>query len=232
MKTILWAEEVNKASIPQVGGKGANLGEMLNAKMPVPQAFIVTAEAFDHFVTSVGIKDDIMDILSKVKVDDEKSLTGASKSVREVVRNAKIPWNLEVDIVGAYKKLSEIADEKEAFVAVRSSATAEDLPEASFAGQQETFLNVHTKEDLLDPGDTSPHLTVHGKTTPPARILVLDGEVVVDIPEPGLRADLPTPHGKGTHRMLAQDPVDHIEVVHELLDNEIARKPPIVEPVA
>jgi pyruvate,water dikinase len=91
-----------------------------------------------------------MDILSKVKVDEEKSLTASSKSVREVVRGAKVPWNLEVDIVGAYKKLSEIAEEKEAFVAVRSSATAEDLPEASFAGQQETFLNVHSKEDLLD----------------------------------------------------------------------------------
>ncbi len=150
MKTILWAEEVNKASIPQVGGKGANLGEMLNAQLPVPQAFIVTAEAFDHFVTSVGIKDDIMDILSKVKVDNEKSLSSTSKSVREVVRGAKVPWNLEVDIIGAYKKLSEIAEEKDAFVAVRSSATAEDLPEASFAGQQETFLNVHSKEDLIE----------------------------------------------------------------------------------
>jgi pyruvate,water dikinase len=83
-------------------------------------------------------------------VDDEKSLTSSSKSVREVVRSAKIPWNLEVDIVGAYKKLGEMVSEKVTFVAVRSSATAEDLPEASFAGQQETFLNVHTKEDLLD----------------------------------------------------------------------------------
>ena len=108
MKTIVWAEEVNKTSIPQVGGKGANLGEMLNAKMPVPQAFIVTAEAFDHFVTSVGIKDDIMDLLSKVKVDNEKSLSSTSKSVREVVRGAKVPWNLEVDIdkMGELHRLS------------------------------------------------------------------------------------------------------------------------------
>jgi pyruvate,water dikinase len=149
MKTIVWANEVNKGSIPQVGGKGANLGEMLAAKLPVPQAFIVTADAFEHFVTTVGIKDEIMRILGDVKVDNEKSLSGASKSVREVVRSAKIPWNLEVDIVGAYKKLSAMAGDTETFVAVRSSATAEDLPEASFAGQQETFLNVHSKEDLL-----------------------------------------------------------------------------------
>jgi pyruvate,water dikinase len=150
MKTIVWANEVNKTSIPQVGGKGANLGEMLAVDFPIPQAFIVTAEAFDHFVTTVGIKDEIMGILSDVKVDNEKSLSKASKSVREVVRSAKIPWNLEVDIVGAYKKLSAMAGDTETFVAVRSSATAEDLPEASFAGQQETFLNVHSKEDLLD----------------------------------------------------------------------------------
>ncbi len=150
MKTIVWANEVNKQSIPQVGGKGANLGEMLGANLPIPQAFIVTADAFDHFITTVDIKDEIIKILSEVKVDDEKSLTSASKAVRDVVRSAKIPWNLEVDIVGAYKKLSEMAGDKETFVAVRSSATAEDLPEASFAGQQETYLNVHTKEDLLD----------------------------------------------------------------------------------
>ncbi len=150
MKTIVWANEVNKGSIPQVGGKGANLGEMLNVDFPIPQAFIVTADAFEHFITTVGIKDEILKILSEVKVDNEKSLTSSSKSVREVVRSAKIPWNLEVDIIGAYKKLGEMASDKVTFVAVRSSATAEDLPEASFAGQQETFLNVHTKEDLLD----------------------------------------------------------------------------------
>ncbi len=150
MKTILWANEVDKKSIPQVGGKGANLGEMLKADLPIPQAFIVTADAFEHFITTVGIKDDILKILSEVKVDDEKSLSSASKAVREAVRSAKIPWNLEVDIVGAYKKLGDMAKEKVTFVAVRSSATAEDLPEASFAGQQETFLNVHTKEDLLN----------------------------------------------------------------------------------
>ncbi|MEE9150553.1 MAG: phosphoenolpyruvate synthase [Thermoplasmata archaeon] len=150
MKTIVWANEVNKKSIPQVGGKGANLGEMLGVNFPIPQAFIVTADAFEHFITTVGIKDEIINVLSGVKVNEEKSLTSASKTVREVVRNAKIPWNLEVDIVGAYKKLSEIAGDKETSVAVRSSATAEDLPEASFAGQQETYLNVHTKEDLLD----------------------------------------------------------------------------------
>ena len=74
MKTIVWANEVDKGSIPQVGGKGANLGEMLAANLPVPQAFIVTADAFEHFVTTVGIKDEIMSILGDVKVDDEKSL--------------------------------------------------------------------------------------------------------------------------------------------------------------
>ena len=65
MKTIVWANEVNKESIPQVGGKGANLGEMLNVDLPIPQAFIVTAEAFDHFITTVGIKDEILKILEE-----------------------------------------------------------------------------------------------------------------------------------------------------------------------
>jgi pyruvate,water dikinase len=150
MKTILWAEEVDKTSIPEVGGKGANLGEMIQNEFPIPEAFIVTADAFEHFVTSAGIRDDLMDILSKVDVNNEKNLTETSKSVREIVRGARIPWNLEIDIIGAYKKLSSKSGTIEDSVAVRSSATAEDLPEASFAGQQETYLNVHTKGDLLE----------------------------------------------------------------------------------
>ena len=109
MKTIVWAQEVNKESIPQVGGKGANLGEMLSVNFPVPQAFIVTADAFEHFVTTVGIKDEIFKILENANVDDESSLNTSSKTVREVVRSAKIPWNLEVDIVGAYNRLSGMA---------------------------------------------------------------------------------------------------------------------------
>ncbi len=147
---ILRLNEVRRGDVSIAGGKGANLGEMIAVDFPIPQAFIVTADAFEHFITTVGIKDEILKVLSDVKVDEEKSLSSTSKTVREVVRGAKIPWNLEVDIVGAYKKLSEMAGDKETFVAVRSSATAEDLPEASFAGQQETYLNVHSKEDLLD----------------------------------------------------------------------------------
>ncbi len=150
MKTILWAEEVDKTNIPEVGGKGANLGEMIQNEFPIPEAFIVTADAFEHFVTSTGIKDDLLEILSKVDVNNEKQLSEGSKAVREIVRGARIPWNLEIDIIGAYKKLSSKSGILEDSVAVRSSATAEDLPEASFAGQQETYLNVHTKGDLLD----------------------------------------------------------------------------------
>ena len=149
MENIVWSDNVDKNSIPKVGGKGANLGEMSKADLPVPESFIVTADAFWKFVKETKIKEDIFNILSGLDVNNDANLKRCSNRVRELFTKVDIPIDLEVDVLNAYKELSERAGKKEEFVAVRSSATAEDLPEASFAGQQETFLNVHTEKDLL-----------------------------------------------------------------------------------
>jgi pyruvate,water dikinase len=149
MPNIVWAQEMTKEDVPLVGGKGANLGEMLGTELPVPGAFILTSEAYWKFVQEGGIKDKIFNILNDTNVDDDKSLNSASKKIRKIFTGTKIPWNMEIDILNAYKKLSQEAETEDVFVAVRSSATAEDLPEASFAGQQETFLNVNKENELL-----------------------------------------------------------------------------------
>ena len=149
MPNIVWTEEVTKDSIPLVGGKGANLGEMYKNDLPVPQAFILTSEAYWTFIQEGGINDQILDILKDMNVDDDKSLNEASKSIRAIFKDTKIPWNMEIDIINAYKKLSQDHGIEDELVAVRSSATAEDLPEASFAGQQETYLNVKKENELL-----------------------------------------------------------------------------------
>ncbi len=147
VKNILTLDEVNKDSIPEVGGKGANLGEMYQAKFPVPNAFMVTAGAFEEFLKTAKIKDAIMIILADVDINSEESLRGASEEIKAIFMKEKMSWELEKEIAEAYEKLG---GGKEDFVAVRSSATAEDLPEASFAGQQETFLNVKGKADVLE----------------------------------------------------------------------------------
>jgi pyruvate,water dikinase len=149
MPNIVWTDEVTKDSIPLVGGKGANLGEMFKNELPVPEAFILTSEAYWKFVQEGGIKDQILNILKATNVNEDKSLNSASKEIRGIFTETKIPWDMEIDILNAYKKLSQDHDTEDALVAVRSSATAEDLPEASFAGQQETYLNVKKEPELL-----------------------------------------------------------------------------------
>jgi pyruvate,water dikinase len=149
MANIVWTEDVTKGDIPLVGGKGANLGEMAKSELPVPQAFILTSEAYWKFVTEGGIKEKIFDILEEVDVKNDKSLNSASKRIRNIFTETKIPWDMEIDILNAYKKMGQEIEMKDPLVAVRSSATAEDLPEASFAGQQETFLNVKKEAELL-----------------------------------------------------------------------------------
>jgi len=150
MKTILWANEVTQKDVPTVGGKGANLGEMVGNNFPVPDAFIITAEAYWQYLRESELKEKIFTEMEGLNVDDSNELMEKSKAVREIFTHGKIPWDLELDIINAYKKLSKSAGKGAEFVAVRSSATAEDLPEASFAGQQETFLNVRGEDELLE----------------------------------------------------------------------------------
>ncbi|UCC93945.1 MAG: phosphoenolpyruvate synthase, partial [Thermoplasmata archaeon] len=148
MAIIAWFEEVDKNDIPLVGGKGANLGEMTQAGIRVPGGYNVTIEGYDAFVEANDLHDKIMEHLKDLDEDDTEALQKASKDIRDLMEIQPIPDDLEKLITDAYDKAIE--DFPDAFVAVRSSATAEDLPDASFAGQQETFLNVKGHEMLLD----------------------------------------------------------------------------------
>jgi len=143
---ILRFNQVRKTDIPYVGGKGANLGEMVHAKIPVPDGFIVTSKAYYDFIKLTSLKQKILTELSGLDVNDSKKLQKASKNVRTAILKAKIPDELGERIKKAYHELSGKHDK---LVAVRSSATAEDLPDASFAGQQDTYLNIKGWEDVV-----------------------------------------------------------------------------------
>jgi pyruvate,water dikinase len=142
-KTIVWFKEVNKKDIPLVGGKGANLGEMTNADIPVPPGFIVTADAYFHFLEEAGLTEKIRNLLAPLDPNNSKQLQEISAKVKGLIVKAKMPPKLAQDIRQHYIELGR------GLVAVRSSATAEDLPDASFAGQQATFLNVEGENEVV-----------------------------------------------------------------------------------
>ncbi len=134
--------EVGKEDLPLVGGKGANLGELTNLEIPVPPGFIVTTKSYFHFLDESGLRAKIREILKKLDPEDSKKLEKSATRIKELITNARMPQNIENEIKEAYAKLGGL-------VAVRSSATAEDLPEASFAGQQRTFLNIQGEEEVV-----------------------------------------------------------------------------------
>jgi len=146
---VLWLYEIDKDDIPIVGGKGANLGELMRLGIPVPEGFVVDAETFKRFIESTGLKDKIIKILNEIDVNNTKELENASKTIRKMIEDTSMPKEIEEEIKKAYRQLCEEIGE-EVYVAVRSSATAEDLPSASFAGQQETYLNVRSEDDVVD----------------------------------------------------------------------------------
>jgi len=149
---ILWFENLRKTDIPSVGGKNANLGEMINAKIPVPPGFAITAYSYKKFVEQTGIAKKIYEIIRETvkDVNDPKQYEVASVKIRKLMDSTRMPKDIENAIKSAYKELCRRVGLKEVSVAVRSSATAEDLPDASFAGQQETYLNVKGIDDVLD----------------------------------------------------------------------------------
>lgn len=149
MENVKWFEELSKSDVEVVGGKGASLGEMINADLPVPSGFAVTAQAYKKFVEEAGIIEEINNHLDEVDVDDSDALSETGKKVREMILEVEMPEDIRDDILKAYKELSKRTDEENVSVAVRSSATAEDMPDASFAGQQETYLNIAGEEKLL-----------------------------------------------------------------------------------
>lgn len=136
---VLWFKQIRKTDIPLVGGKGANLGEMTHAGIPVPEGFVVTAKAYFDFISSTSIKKKILTELSDLDVDDSEKLIRASEHIKTAILEADMPEDLADEIKKYYL---ELCGESNKLVAVRSSATAEDLPEASFAGQQSSFLEI------------------------------------------------------------------------------------------
>lgn len=149
VKHIYWFSELNKESIPVAGGKGANLGEMWNAKFPIPEGFVISSESYFEFAAANQLDLVIRQNLQGIDIEDAARLESASAIVRNAILSAQLTDALKQDIENAFRQLCGPAGEAGVFVAVRSSATAEDLPEASFAGQQETFLNVQGREMLI-----------------------------------------------------------------------------------
>jgi pyruvate,water dikinase len=149
---VLWFEDLGKGDIPLVGGKNANLGEMLKAGISVPPGFAITALAYEGFISETGIAERIYGIIDETVTDASlpKQFEEASRKIRKLIDSTPMPRNIEEAIKKAYNRLSKKAKSAQMFVAVRSSATAEDLPDASFAGQQETYLNVKGAEELID----------------------------------------------------------------------------------
>lgn len=153
MRWVRFFEEVGLEDVPLVGGKNASLGEMIRALTPlgvkVPEGFATTSEAYRYFLEANGLEEALARELSALDFLDPKALQGASRRLRNLILRGAYPEDLKAEILAAYRALSERAGEEALPVAVRSSATLEDLPTASFAGQQESYLYVQGKEDLL-----------------------------------------------------------------------------------
>jgi pyruvate,water dikinase len=150
---ILWFDDILIEDVALIGGKNASLGEMyqkLTSKgVVVPHGFAITSYAYRHLIKTAGIENDVIDALAGLDTHDMKNLQERGKKVRGIIRNAEFPDDLRQAIIEAYKKMEEEYG-SDVDVAVRSSATAEDLPDASFAGQQETFLNIRGTDALIE----------------------------------------------------------------------------------
>lgn len=143
-------EDLGKSDIGIAGGKGANLGELTQAGIPVPPGFVVTAETYGKFMEDAGINGKVLDILAKTDINNTKELQAAAEEIKSIIIGTPVPEDMSTLIIEAYNQLCQRVDEDDTDVAIRSSATAEDLPDASFAGQQDTFLHVSGSEDVID----------------------------------------------------------------------------------
>ncbi len=155
MSYVVWFKNLNKDSIAVAGGKGANLGEMINVGLPVPNGFCVSAQTYKKFIEVTGLKDKIEGLIKQINVDDTEQLQKIAKQIQDLINSTEIPEDIAEEIMDNYELLGagrdahDLVNAKEVFVAIRSSATAEDLPSASFAGQQATYLNVKGKEKVV-----------------------------------------------------------------------------------
>jgi len=148
--SIRWFEQLSGGDTDQVGGKGANLGELVSFGMPVPPGFVLTANAFRQFLAEAGLRTTLIERLASLDVDDTDALQQASAELQRWVATAPIPNSVREAARQAYAELGTRCQAAQPFVAVRSSATAEDMPGTSFAGMNETFLNVRGEEALLE----------------------------------------------------------------------------------
>lgn len=161
---VKWFSELNKDSGKFAGGKGANLAEIFNMKIPVPPGFVVTAQAYDYFLEKSKLKEKINKLLDSIDYEDTKNLDDITQKIRELIINSEFPEEMKEEITESYQAL-DAPDFSQAkgsaldilknssepiFVAVRSSATAEDLADASFAGQQDTYLNIKGEKKVLE----------------------------------------------------------------------------------
>ena len=149
---VLWFESLRKTDIPSVGGKNANLGEMTSAGIPVPPGFAITAFSYKRFIEETGIASKIYEIIKETVTNpnDPKQFEIASKKIRGLVEATPMPKDIENAVRSAYAEMCKRIGVNDVFVAVRSSATAEDLADASFAGQQETFLNIRGPDEVIE----------------------------------------------------------------------------------
>ena len=155
MSYIAWFKDLNKDSIAVAGGKGANLGEMFNLSLPVPPGFAVTAQTYQEYLERTKIKDKIGQLLEGLDTEDTEKLQDVAAKIQQLIISTPIPADMAEEIadnyelLGSDKKASSLVQGSDVFVAVRSSATAEDLPSASFAGQQATYLNVKGGKNVV-----------------------------------------------------------------------------------
>ena len=162
---VIWLSSLGKNDTKIAGGKGSNLGEMYNTGMPVPQAFVVTTNAFHYFLEKSNLDEEIRKKVNEIDVNNTGDLDKKAKEIRELIINSEMPDDLRKEIIESYDHfnvdLNALKDSPGAlsilrsarepvFVSVRSSATAEDLAGASFAGQQDTFINIKGNDELIE----------------------------------------------------------------------------------
>jgi len=149
MNYVEFFKQLSKDDIPIAGGKGANLGELTNAGIPVPPGFVITAGTYQKFITETGIVDEINKMLASLDINNTPELQKVSEDIKNLIVTTDIPYDIQTAIIESYNKLCMDVEIDDVVVAIRSSATAEDLPDASFAGQQDTYLNISGIEDVL-----------------------------------------------------------------------------------
>jgi len=148
MRNVMWFKDLSKLNLAEAGGKGANLGEMSRNGFPIPNGFVVTSGSYYKHLEANHLREPIQRVLDKLDVEDNDALDKAADTIKEMIVKGSMPVDVQNDILRSYKELCDMSG-KQVYVAVRSSATAEDLPTASFAGQQSTYLNILGGDEVV-----------------------------------------------------------------------------------